>query len=157
MSNAVPVPLGDVKHGPRTIGRVSHEPGIPAEIASVASVEQRLRDIGASVSSWSNGPGDRYPAHEHGYDKVLVALAGSITFLLPMSEHQVELRSGDRLDLPAGTMHGAVVGHAGVRCLEGHLPAGRLGDGPRHVAGWAGGDAAADTAARMETVGPTGT
>lgn len=121
------------------------------------AVERRLRDLGASVSSWANGPGDRYPSHEHGYDKVLVVLAGSITFLLPGTAQQLELRTGDRLDLPAGTGHAAIVGDAGVRCLEGHLPAGRLGDGPRHVAGWAGAAAASDITARMETAEPTGT
>lgn len=120
-------------------------------------IEQGLRALGASVSSWANGPGDRYPAHEHGYDKVLVALAGSITFLLPATAQQLELRTGDRLDLPAGTNHAAVVGDAGIRCLEGHLPAGRLGDRPRHVAGWADGDAPPDLTARTETAEPPGT
>ena len=28
---------------------------------------------GLSAARWSNGPGDAYQAHRHGYDKVLVA------------------------------------------------------------------------------------
>lgn len=69
-------------------------------------------------ASWSNGPGDRYPAHEHSYDKVLVCVAGSIVFHL--DDRDVELAEGDRLDLAAGTTHAATVGPDGVVCWEGH-------------------------------------
>jgi hypothetical protein len=94
-------------------------------------VAGRLRDEGLSPGSWSNGPGDRYAAHEHGYDKVLACVAGSIRFGLPDGGGAVLLDEGDRLDLPAGTAHDAIVGPAGVTCLEAHLPAGRL-PGLRH-------------------------
>ncbi len=47
----------------------------------------------------------------------------------------VELRVGDRLDLPAGTSHDAVVGPDGVSCLEAHLPAGTLAAVARRAAG----------------------
>ena len=47
------------------------------------------------------------------------------------------LLAGERLDLPAGTTHGATVGAAGVTCLEAHLPAGSLPPLSRHApAGW---------------------
>lgn len=88
-------------------------------------VAERLRAEGLDASSWSNGPGDRYGAHEHGYDKVIVVASGSITFGLPGSGRSVALEAGDRLELPAGTRHDAVVGPDGVTCLEAHLPAGR--------------------------------
>lgn len=88
----------------------------------------RLGAEGLVASSWSNGPGDRYGAHDHDYDKVLVVAAGSIVFGLPKRGDRVELQVGDRLDLPAGTRHDAVVGSAGVTCLEAHAPAGTLGD-----------------------------
>lgn len=97
----------------------------------------QLRDQGLEPSSWSNGPGDRYGAHAHDYDKVLVAAAGSITFELPELDERIDLRTGDRLDLPAGTLHGALVGTDGVTCLEAHLASGVLGPKPRHVPGWA--------------------
>ena len=98
---------------------------------------QRLAAEGLSAGSWSNGPHFQYAAHRHDYDKVLVATAGSIVFELSELSREVELAEGDRLDLPAGTLHGARVGPAGVTCLEAHLPAGRLADGLRHVpAGW---------------------
>ena len=85
---------------------------------------ERLRAEGLAPQSWSNGPGDRYGTHEHGYDKVIVCDAGSIAFGLPASGTTIELREGDRLELPAGTSHDARVGPRGVTCLEAHLAAG---------------------------------
>jgi quercetin dioxygenase-like cupin family protein len=88
------------------------------------SLAERLRAEGLAPGSWSNGPGDVYGAHRHDYDKVLVCERGSITF--GVSGEAVELAVGDRLELPAGTSHAAVVGPEGVTCLEAHLPAGRM-------------------------------
>jgi quercetin dioxygenase-like cupin family protein len=86
----------------------------------------RLRSEGLDAGSWSSGPGDRYGAHDHAYDKVLVVASGSIGFGLPDLDRSVELHVGDRLDLPAGTRHDAVVGGSGVTCLEAHVPPGRF-------------------------------
>jgi quercetin dioxygenase-like cupin family protein len=69
---------------------------------------------------WSNAPGDVYGAHSHAYHKVIYVIRGSITFGLPDSSDTVTLNSGDRLELPAGVTHNAVVGHEGVACLEAH-------------------------------------
>jgi hypothetical protein len=66
--------------------------------------------------SWGNGPGDVYGAHEHAQDKVLFCLSGSIVFHL--ADGDVPLGAGDRLDLPAGTRHGATVGSDGCECVE---------------------------------------
>lgn len=97
----------------------------------------RLREEGLAAGSWSNGPGDRYAAHEHGYDKVLVCASGSIRFGLPELGRSVELAAGDRLELPAGTRHDGLVGPAGVTCLEAHLPAGSMaGLDHRLAGGW---------------------
>ncbi len=101
----------------------------PGELAA------RLRDQALEPGSWSNGPGDRYAAHEHAYDKVLVCASGSIRFGLPVEGRAFDLEVGDRLDLPAGTVHDAVVGGAGVTCLEAHLPAGLLAQPQRRPAG----------------------
>jgi hypothetical protein len=92
----------------------------------MAGLRERLAAEGLSAGAWSNGPGDRYPAHEHAYDKVLVAERGSITFGLPGLGETYHLAAGDRLDLPSLTMHNAVVGPDGVTCLEAHLAAGSL-------------------------------
>ena len=100
-----------------------------------ATLTQRLRDEGLDPGSWSNGPGDRYSAHEHGYDKVIVVERGSIRFGLPSTGEGVDLEKGDRLELPAGTVHDATVGSLGVTCLEAHLPSGTLERPQRRAAG----------------------
>lgn len=100
------------------------------------AARQRLASDGIEVVAWGNGPDDRYAAHVHDHDKVLVVVAGSIRFLLPATDTELQLATGDRMDLPAGTRHAAVVGPDGVRCLEGHLPEGSLGSVPRRMADW---------------------
>jgi quercetin dioxygenase-like cupin family protein len=95
----------------------------------------RLRAEGLDPSSWSNGPGDRYAAHQHAYAKVIVVTSGSIAFGLPDRGATIELAVGDRLELPAGTSHDATVGPTGVTCLEAHLPSGRLSTATRRPAG----------------------
>ena len=75
---------------------------------------------GLSPYFWSNGAFDIYSAHSHGYDKVIYVVQGSITFGLPELNQSLTLKSGDRLDLPAGVVHNASVGSEGVVCLEGH-------------------------------------
>ena len=99
----------------------------------IGDLDARLRSEGLDPGPWSNGPGDRYAAHVHGYDKVIAVAAGSIVFGLPATGASIALETGDRLELPAGTEHDAVVGPGGVTCLEAHLPAGRL-DQPRRLA-----------------------
>ena len=95
----------------------------------------RLRDEGLEAGSWSNGPGDRYAAHDHDYDKVIVVERGSIRFGLPATAESIDLDEGDRLELPAGTSHDATVGDHGVTCLEAHLPSGTLERPQRRGAG----------------------
>jgi quercetin dioxygenase-like cupin family protein len=97
----------------------------------------RLADEGLIAQSWSNGPGDAYAAHAHAYDKVIVVVRGSIVFTIAQDGDPIELTIGDRLDLPAGTVHEAAVGADGVTCLEAHRVAGRLAALRRHpAAGW---------------------
>jgi uncharacterized protein YjlB len=96
---------------------------------------RRLRDEGLDPSAWSNGPGDRYAAHEHAYDKVIAVERGSIRFGLPSEGSTIELDAGDRLELPAGTAHDALVGSTGVACLEAHRPAGSLAAVRKHPSG----------------------
>jgi quercetin dioxygenase-like cupin family protein len=96
-------------------------------------LRERLLGEGLDPGAWTNGPGDRYDAHDHGYDKVIVVASGSITFGL--DEGPAELTEGDRLELPAATAHDAIVGGSGVVCLEAHLPAGTLAAVARREAG----------------------
>lgn len=90
----------------------------------VSPTEFKLRklcvDEGLSPYQWSNGPHDVYSAHTHSYDKVIYVVHGSITFGLPKLKQEFTMQAGDRLDLPAGTVHNATVGADGVVCLEAH-------------------------------------
>ena len=101
--------------------------GQAADLRALMSAE------GLDPGAWSNGPDARYGAHEHAYDKVIVVAAGSIRFTLPPADTSIALSGGDRLELPAGTVHGAIVGSSGVTCLEAHLPAGTLPAGARRI------------------------
>ena len=80
----------------------------------------RLRTEAGGCYPWSNGPNDRYAAHHHNFEKVLYCVDGSITFVLEDEGKRLELKPGDRMVLPAGTVHSAVVGAAGCTCIEGH-------------------------------------
>jgi hypothetical protein len=98
-----------------------------------SDLRARLIAEGLDPGAWSNGPGDRYGSHDHGYDKVIVVAAGSIRFGL--ADGGIDLEAGDRLELPAGIAHDAVVGPSGVTCLEAHLASGSLPAPVRHAAG----------------------
>ncbi len=80
----------------------------------------KLEAEGLKFYAWSNAPHDVYAAHSHEYNKVIYCVSGSITFGSPGEDRQVTLHPGDRLDLPAGAVHDAVVGNEGVVCLEAH-------------------------------------
>jgi uncharacterized protein YjlB len=89
---------------------------VPAE----SDIRRAMAQEGLDPYRWSNGPGDVYGAHHHGFHKVIYVVRGSITFGLPDTGDRLLLSAGDRLDLPAGVRHDAVVGPQGVVCLEGH-------------------------------------
>jgi uncharacterized protein YjlB len=98
--------------------RVIHWSG---DVAPVREELWRLMvNQGLSPYSWSNGSHDVYCAHSHTHDKVIYVVSGSITFGLPAQDRNLILNAGDRLDLPYGTVHDALVGPDGVVCLEGH-------------------------------------
>jgi len=86
------------------------------EIRTDLEEEQQLR-----VFRWSNAPDDEYASHTHGYHKIIYVLEGTIRFDLPTRHETLNLKTGDRLDLPSGIRHSAVVGPEGVTCLEAHI------------------------------------
>ncbi len=90
--------------------------GLPTE----DDLKQALLNEGLTPYRWSNDPGDVYAAHVHNYHKVIYVVAGSIMFGFPIDGEPIVMRTGDRLDLPAGVQHNAVVGSEGVVCLEAH-------------------------------------
>src|SRR5207244_7165761 len=90
----------------RTRGTVTEDEALAAFVHEGCSSPRR----------WRNGPGDRYGSHEHGQDKMLFCLEGSIVF--HTDDGDVDLSAGDRLDVAAGTRHAATVGPAGCTCVE---------------------------------------
>jgi quercetin dioxygenase-like cupin family protein len=88
-----------------------------------ADLISRLRSEAREVYQWSNGPSDQYGVHSHAYTKVLYCLEGSIDFIVEPERRRIHLAAGDRMELPAGTPHSAVVGTRGVVCAEGKKPA----------------------------------
>jgi quercetin dioxygenase-like cupin family protein len=77
-----------------------------------------LRREGLPPNWWSNAPGDIYGAHSHSYHKVLFCADGGITFRIEPAGPDYVMRPGDRLEIPAGTSHSAIVGREGVTCVE---------------------------------------
>jgi quercetin dioxygenase-like cupin family protein len=88
--------------------------------ATFDELMDRLKTEASGCYSWSNGPGDRYAPHTHSYEKVLYCIDGSITFVLEDEGKSLELKPGDRMVLPPGTVHSAIVGSSGCTCIEGH-------------------------------------
>lgn len=83
-------------------------------------IEKRIRSEARDVYGWANGPRDRYEQHSHAYHKLLYCTSGSIDFILG-DGRTLTLRAGDRMVLPAGTRHAAVVGADGCSCIEGKV------------------------------------
>ena len=84
-------------------------------------LRERMQREQLAPYSWSNGPGDTYAVHSHSYEKVLYCVHGSIRFVLPDQPDgitHIDLTPGDRMVLPPGVRHSAVVGPGGVVCLE---------------------------------------
>jgi hypothetical protein len=89
-------------------------------VPSRHAVEDGLRREGLVPHPWSNAAGYSYGRHVHGFHKVLWCISGTIVFHTDAGD--VALSAGDRLELPPGVDHSAIVGDAGVECVEGHRP-----------------------------------
>jgi quercetin dioxygenase-like cupin family protein len=85
----------------------------PAE----ATLRARLVHDGFDAFAWTDPPGATYTAHRHDHDESLWVVAGEITF--GTADGAFRLRAGDRLMLPAGTVHTAEVGPEGATYLIG--------------------------------------
>jgi hypothetical protein len=104
---------------------ISVRPWSGGEILTEAEIKRLLNAEGLQSFRWSSLPGEVLEENVSSCQKIIYILDGSITFCLPASRQQVTLYLGDRLDLPADTIHTTVVGPEGVVCLEGQRP----GDG----------------------------
>ncbi len=88
-------------------------PGRPVEAALRATLVRE----GFEVLGWDDAPGARYAPHSHDHDESLWVVDGVMTFGVGGAE--LRLEPGDRLMLPAGTVHTAVAGPAGATYLVG--------------------------------------
>ena len=77
----------------------------------------RSRDI--RVLRWVSQPDTVHPPHTHDYRKTLFCISGEISFSFPALGLSYTLHSGDRLIIPEGIEHSALVGSQGVTCIEG--------------------------------------
>lgn len=107
-------PLHETLTGGAQILRWPHTHPLPAGEV-MAFFEAR----GIRPSEWTNAPGGVFDVHRHPYRKTLFCIRGAITFSLPDLDREVGLAPGDRLILPTGMRHGAIVGPDGVTCIEG--------------------------------------
>jgi hypothetical protein len=80
--------------------------------------EARLRKEGyTGLFIHEDVPGEHYPDHTHPTDTTHIILAGSITG--STAGTRKTYKAGDRWDVPAKTIHSALVGPRGCRFLIG--------------------------------------
>ncbi len=85
---------------------------------SLSTITRLMQSEGLRPYLWTNTPNQRQAVRSHGYNKVLYVVDGQLEAIFPDSNQRVKMRSGDRLDVPKGVRHGAIVGSSGVKCLE---------------------------------------
>ena len=85
---------------------------------SVHDLEEQLRAEGFTHTYvWQDGPGAYYPEHTHSTVTAHVVLEGEVTVI---SEGKTQTyRDGDRIDIPAQTLHAATMGPKGCRYIIG--------------------------------------
>lgn len=72
---------------------------------------------GYQVITWQSDAAEGFPPHMHIYPELMWVLAGSLTVILPADDRLLELLPGDRVELPAGLVHGTMAGADGVTYL----------------------------------------
>lgn len=85
---------------------------------SMSTIMRMMKEEGLTPYMWTNMPNHRYGVRTHNYTKVLYVIDGVVDIKLPDSNQRVRLRSGDRIDIPAGVRHGMEVGGGGAKCVE---------------------------------------
>jgi quercetin dioxygenase-like cupin family protein len=85
---------------------------------TLSTITRQMQREGLRPYVWDNTPNHRYAVRSHGYTKVMYVVEGVLEVTLPDSNQRVKLRSGDRVEIPAGIRHGAIVGSTGAKCVE---------------------------------------
>jgi len=81
------------------------------------TLRARLAADGFDAWSWTDQPGATYAPHRHENDESLWVITGEIAFVIDGNRYR--LAPGDRLQLPAGTVHAAEAGPEGATYLVG--------------------------------------
>ncbi len=89
-----------------------------SEHPTFSNITRQMKKEGLRPYMWTNMANHRYGIRSHGYDKVLYVVDGSIELSFPDLGQQLLMRSGDRVDVPAGVRHGTIVGNKGACCVE---------------------------------------
>ncbi len=83
-------------------------------------LKQKLADEGfVHIFEWKDAPNTEYEAHAHQGAVSMYILEGGITFWFESEE--IELKQGDRFDVPLGKEHTAKVGPSGCTFLVGEM------------------------------------
>jgi quercetin dioxygenase-like cupin family protein len=85
---------------------------------TISTILRQMKEEGLRPYMWTNMPNHRYAVRSHNYNKVLYVIEGVVEITLPDSNQRVKLRSGDRIDIPAGVRHGTIIGSNGAKCVE---------------------------------------
>ena len=93
------------------------------QLPTEEAIRHILHSEGLAAQRWGDAAGTEYTAHAHHATKVLYVVTGSIRFGLLDEGQQLMLGAGDRIEIPAGARHDAVVGEQGVTCLEAYRTA----------------------------------
>jgi quercetin dioxygenase-like cupin family protein len=79
---------------------------------------QLLARKSIAAERWVGEPSEAFESHSHPFDKRLWCAEGSI--VVYVDDKAITLQSGDALDLPASTVHHALVGFSGCAMYESH-------------------------------------
>ncbi len=85
---------------------------------TLSNITRQMQKEGLRPYVWDNAPNHRYAVRSHGYHKVMYIVEGILEITLPDSNQRVKLRAGDRVEIPAGVRHGAIIGSSGAKCVE---------------------------------------
>ena len=116
---------------------------------TLAEVQARLAADGYLAVKWSAEPYQAYLAHAHIYPELLWLVEGDITVLLTAKRRLIELRRGDRVEMP-GRHHARPAGGArGGRLFAGNALSSKTVVEPVHRRSLSSGAASGRLAPRM--------
>jgi quercetin dioxygenase-like cupin family protein len=83
-------------------------------------IAQLQREGFSHAYVWEDGPNAQYGNHTHAVETTHIILRGELTLTMDGQSHTYH--EGDRCDVPANSVHSAVMGPSGCRYLIGERP-----------------------------------